>query len=96
MVGSSISSLDFNICMKKQQAGWRITQFKFHLRLPAERKVGMVRVHLNVERARDPLLVPRCHMHIGRGKRAHVPFPIMSPRLILQLVCDVMEPDVGL
>jgi len=32
---------------------------------------------------------------IGGGKRAHVPFPVMSPRLTLQLVCDVMEPDVG-
>ena len=93
---SSGSRLDFKISMKKQRAGWRITGFNFHLHLPAERKIGMVRVHLNVERARDPLVVPRCHMHIDGGKRAHVPFPIMSPRLILQLVCDAIEPDIGL
>jgi len=92
---ASGSSLNFNIRMKKEQAGWRMIQFKFHLRLPPERKVDMVRVHLNVMRMRDTLTVPRCHLHIGGGKRAHVPFPIMSPRLILQLVCDVIEPDVG-
>jgi hypothetical protein len=90
------SSLDFNIRMQKQQTGWRILQFKFHLHLRTARKVSMVRVHLNVKQARDALVVPRCHLHIGGGKRAHVPFPIMSPRLTLQLVCDVLEPDVGL
>lgn len=90
---ASGSILDFNIRMKKLQTGWRITQFKFHLRLPAARKISMVRVHLNVEGTRDALVIPRCHLHIGGGKRAHVPFPIMSPRLTLQLVCDVIEPD---
>jgi hypothetical protein len=82
--------------MKKRQTGWQITQFKFHLHLPPARKVNMVRVHLNVKRTRDPLIVPRCHLHVGGGKRAHVPFPIMSPRLILQVLCDVIEPDVGM
>lgn len=93
---ASGSRLDFNIRMQKKQTGWRMTQFKFHLRLPPARKVNMVRVHLNVNRTRDALIVPRCHLHIGGGKRAHVPFPIMSPRLTLQVVCDVIEPDVGL
>ena len=93
---ASGSSLDFNIRMKKRQTGWRITQFKFHLHLPPARKVSIVRVHLNVTRPRDALVVPRCHLHIGGGKRAHVPFPIMNPRLTLQVVCDVIEPDVGL
>ena len=93
---ASGSSLDFNIRMKKQQTGWRMTQFKFDLHLPAARKVNMVRVHLNVVRTRDVLIVPRCHLHIDGGKRAHVPFPIMNPRLTLQLVCDVIEPDIGL
>src|SRR5208283_1072761 len=40
------SSLDFRIRMEKQQTGWRIDQFQFHLRLPTDRKVSMVRVHL--------------------------------------------------
>ena len=93
---ASGSSLDFNIRIKKRQTGWRMTQFKFHLHLPPARKVNMVRVHLNVKRTRDALIVPRCHLHIGGGKRAHVPFPIMSPRLTLQLVCEVIEPDVCL
>ena len=92
---ASESILDFNIRMKKLQTGWLITQFKFHLHLPRGRKVSMVRVHLNVERTRDALVIPRCHLHIG-GCKAHVPFPIMSPRLTLHLVCDVIEPDVGL
>jgi hypothetical protein len=93
---TSGSSLDFRVRLKKQQTGWRITQFQFHLHLPAARTVNMVRIHLNINRTRDPLRVSRCHLHIGGGKRAHVPFPIMSPRLTLQLICDVMEPDVGM
>jgi hypothetical protein len=93
---ASGSRLDFKIRVKKEQTGWRMTEFKFHLHLPPARKVNMVRVHLNVKRTRDALLVPRCHLHIGGGKRAHIPFPIMSPRLTLQVVCDVIEPDVGL
>jgi ABC-2 type transport system ATP-binding protein len=93
---ASGSSLDFNIRIKKQQTGWRMTDFEFNLQLPRARKVNMVCVHLNVSRTRDALVVPRCHLHIGGGKRVHVPFPIMSPRLTLQLVCDVLEPDVGL
>jgi hypothetical protein len=90
------SSLDFKVKMKRQGAGWRMTQFQFHLHLPPGGSVDMVRIHLNVGRTRDPLVVPRCHLHIGDGRRAHVPFPIMSPRLTLQLVCDVIEPDVGI
>ena len=93
---TSGSSLDFNLRMKKKQTGWRITQFKFHLHMPPTRRVNMVRLHLNVNRTRDALVVPRCHLHIGGGKRAHLPFPIMSPLLTLQLVCDIIEPDVGL
>jgi hypothetical protein len=93
---ASGSRLDFNIRMKQQQTGWRITQFKFHLRLPPARKVNMVRVHLNVKGTWDALIVPRCHLHIGGGKRSHIPFPIMSPRLTLHVVCDAIEPDVGL
>jgi len=92
---ASGSRLHFKISLEKHQTGWRLIQFLFHLRLPAERTVDMVRIHLNKQQAREPLLVPRCHMHIGGGSRAHVPFPIMSPRLILHLICDVIEPDVG-
>ena len=92
---ASGSRLDFKVRMKKQQRGWRITQFKFHLHLPNARKVSTVRIHLNMQRTRDPLVVPRCHLHIGGGRRAHVPFPIMSPRLTLHLVCNEIEPDIG-
>ena len=92
---ASGSSLDFKVRMKKLQTGWRITQFLFHLHLPTARSVDLLRIHLNVTRTRDPLIIPRCHLHVGGGKRAHVPFPIMSPRLILHLICDVIEPDVG-
>lgn len=93
---ASGSRLDFNVRMQKEQTGWRITQFRFHLHLPTERNVAMVRIHLNVGRMRDPLVVPRCHLHVGGGERAHVPFPIMNPCLTLQLVCDVIEPDLGI
>ena len=92
---ASGSTLGFKVKMEKQQTGWRITQFMFHLRLPTARMIGMVRIHLNTHRQRDPLIVPRCHIHIGDGKRAHVPFPIMSPRLTLHLLCNEIEPDIG-
>ena len=92
---ASGSTLDFKVRMKKRQTGWRITQFMFHLHLPNARTISMVRIHLNTQRTRDPLVVPRCHLHIGGGRRAHVPFPIMSPRLTLHLVCHEIEPDIG-
>jgi hypothetical protein len=92
---ASGSMLDFKVRMEKHQTGWRIVQFMFHLRLPTTRMIGMVRIHLNTHRTRDPLIVPRCHIHIGDGKRAHVPFPIMSPRLTLHLLCNQIEPDIG-
>jgi hypothetical protein len=55
----------------------------------------MIRIHLNREGGHDPLNVPQCHFHIGDSK-AHVPFPIMSPRLMVHLICEHIEPDLGL
>lgn len=92
---TSGSRFEFTIKMRQQQGICRLIEFEFHLNLPPARNVDMVRIHLIPERPRDPLQVPQCHMHIGGGERAHVPFPIMSPRLILHLVCEVIEPDIG-
>lgn len=92
---TSGSRFEFTVKMRQQQGICRLLEFEFHLDLPAARSVGMVRIHLNPERPRDPLQVPQCHLHIGCGERAHVPFPIMSPRLTLHLVCEVIEPDIG-
>ena len=90
---SSGCRLDFNIRLVKRQQGWMLHQFKFHLRLP--RKVHMVRIHLNTVPSREPHVVPRCHLHIGDSK-AHIPFPLMNPRLILDLLCERIEPDLGI
>ena len=49
---------------------------------------------LNAHSWHDPFARPRCHMHIGNSQ-AHVPFPAMDPRLILYLICEHIEPDVG-
>jgi hypothetical protein len=54
----------------------------------------MVRSHLNEISSHDPLAIPRCHMHIADSE-AHVPFPVMNPRLILYLICEHIEPDFG-
>jgi hypothetical protein len=54
----------------------------------------MVRIHLNPATLHDPLRVPRCHLHVG-DSQAHIPFPIMNPRLILSLICEHIEPDFG-
>jgi hypothetical protein len=86
--------LSFNIQMEQEQGGWFVGRFRFHLHL-VRRNINMVRIHLNQECGHDPLNVPRCHFHIGDSK-AHIPFPLMSPRLMLHLLCDHIEPDLGL
>lgn len=86
--------LEFSIRFRQQQTGWLVTQFMFHLTLPSDRGVGMVRIHLNEGRSRDPIAVPRCHFHLGNSE-AHIPFPAMHPVLILDLLCQRIEPDLG-
>ncbi len=90
----SDSRLTFNVQMEREQTGWLIRRFKFHLHL-AGRGINMIRIHLNEGAGFDPLNVPRCHFHIGDSK-AHIPFPTMSPRLMLHLLCELIEPDLGL
>ncbi len=89
----SESRLTFNIRMEQLQEGWRVKQFKFHLHLPG-RRIQMIRIHLNQARGRDELNVPRCHLHIG-DSQAHIPFPIMSPMLMIHLICENLEPYLG-
>jgi hypothetical protein len=86
--------LSFKLQLDPEQRGWRVMSFEFHLRLPTERNINMVRIELNSEASHDPLKVPRCHLHVG-DSQAHIPFPIMNPRLILSLICEHIEPDFG-
>jgi hypothetical protein len=86
--------LEFNIQLEQEQQGWLVKRFRFHLRLPSSRNIRMVRIHLNPETWHDPLTVPRCHLHID-DSQAHVPFPIMNPRLVLHLICEHIAPDFG-
>jgi len=90
----SESRLSFNVQMENQRTGWLVKRFEFDLRL-VRRSVSKILIHLNAERGRDPLKVPRCHLHVGESK-AHIPFPILSPRLIVHLICEHIEPDLGL
>jgi hypothetical protein len=85
--------LSFKIELRQQQGGWALERFQFHVHL-VERRIHMVRIHLNNQTLHDPLAVPRCHLHIG-GSKAHVPFPVMNPRLILDLICEHIERDFG-
>lgn len=91
---TSDARLEFRIQLQEDQPGWLVKRFRFHVHLPQRRSINMVRIHLNAEAWHDPLSVPRCHMHVG-GSRAHVPFPVTDPRLILHLVCEHIEPDFG-
>ncbi len=84
----------FNIQLGESQRGWLVKRFRFHLHLPPSRSVKTVRIHLNPETWHDPMRIPRCHLHVG-DSGAHIPFPIMNPRLILSLVCEYIEPDFG-
>jgi hypothetical protein len=90
----SDSRLSFKVEMGREHTGWLIKRFKFDLHV-AGRSINMVRVHLRPSTGHDPLKVPRCHFHIGDSE-AHIPFPMMSPRLILHLLCEHIEPDLGL
>jgi hypothetical protein len=91
---SSGARLSFELQLNRGQRGWRIMSFEFHLRLPTERNINMVRIELNSEASGNPLRIPRCHLHVG-DSQAHIPFPIMNPRLILSLICEYIEPDFG-
>jgi hypothetical protein len=91
---SSGSALAFRIRLEQGRTGWAVKQFRFHVKLAQPRCVKMVRIHLNRATARDPLAVPLCHLHID-SSRPHIPFPIVNPRLVLHLVCQHLEPDIG-
>jgi hypothetical protein len=84
---SSGARLEFKIQLEEKQRGWLVKRFRFHVHLPRARSINMVLIHLNAEAWHDPLVVPRCHLHIG-DSQAHVPFPIMDPRLILHFICE--------
>ena len=91
---SSGARLQFNIQLEQLQRGTLMTQFQFHLQLPDGRSLRRIRIELNPEGSRDPFTVPRCHLHVDNSQ-AHVPFPIMSPLLILHLICEHIEADFG-
>jgi hypothetical protein len=84
----------FDIQLERSQRGWLVKRFRFHLHLPPSRSIKMLRIHLNSEAWHDPVRIPRCHLHVGDSD-AHIPFPIMNPRLILSLICEHIEPDFG-
>jgi hypothetical protein len=90
----SESRLSFNILMEEEHTGWFVKRFNFDLHLE-RRSINMIRIELKQKMGRDPLRVPRCHFHIGDSK-AHIPFPIMNPRLMLHLICEHIEVDLGL
>jgi hypothetical protein len=91
---SSGAVLTFDIKLEKRQRGWLVRQFRFHVRLPRERNIRMVRIHLNAGSWHDPRTVPRCHLHIDNS-RAHIPFPVTDPRLMLHIICEHVEPGLG-
>lgn len=91
---SSGARLTFDILVKETQRGWLVRQFRFHINLPRTRSIKMLRIHLNAGTSRDPLTIPRCHLHVDKS-HAHVPFPIMDPRLMLYILCEHLEPDLG-
>jgi hypothetical protein len=91
---SSDSSLNFKLELEAEQRGWLIKRFKFSLHLVG-RNIKMVRIHLNDRIGHDPVRIPRCHLHIDDSV-AHIPFPIMNPRLMVHVICEHLEPDLGL
>jgi hypothetical protein len=68
------------------------SRLSFHIQLSG-RRVGMVRIHLNENHGPDPMTVPRCHLHID-SSNPHIPFPTMSCRSILHILCECIEPDL--
>ena len=87
----SDSRLSFEIKLERDQRGWLVRQFRFELLLTG-RSINRFSVHLNAAAGYDPLKIPRCHFHVGNTE-AHIPFPIMSPRLTLHLLCEYIEAE---
>ena len=90
----SNSELQFKIQMENTHIGCIVRQFNFSLKLGEAGSVKMVRIHLNSTVARDPAMVPRCHIHID-GSHPHLPFPALNPLLTLQILCEYVEPAIG-
>jgi hypothetical protein len=90
----SDSKLTFSIELHQDRYRWEVKHFEFNLHIPG-RAVDRVRIDLNLNHDADPVRVPRCHFHIGDGD-AHIPFPLMSLRLTLHLLCEHIEPDFRL
>lgn len=88
------SELMFRIELQKQQSGWFVKRFQFHVKLNQPRTIKTVRIHLNAKDMFDALSIPRCHLHLDTS-RPHVPFPVLNPRLILHFVCEHLEPDLA-
>ncbi|MDR3718858.1 MAG: hypothetical protein P4K98_08650 [Bryobacteraceae bacterium] len=91
---SSGAQLRFDIQLESGQGGWHVLRFRFQVRLQSRRSTRMVQIHLNPQSSHDPLTIPRCHLHIDQGQ-AHVPFPVMDPRLMLHVICEHIAPDLG-
>jgi hypothetical protein len=92
---SSGAWLEFYIKIEPQRRGWLVKEFEFNLFRPRERKINMILIHLNAQSSLNPRRVPRCHLRIGDCP-AHIPFPIMPPLLMLDLICTDLEADVGI
>lgn len=90
---TSGATLMFEIELQKDQGNWSVRHCQFDLRLFG-RKVEMASVHLRPEATHEPHRVPRCHLHV-RPSHVHIPFPATDPRLILYLMCEHVEPDLG-
>jgi hypothetical protein len=92
---TSGSKLNFALTLDRNQTGWQMSHFEFHVRLPAKRKVRMVRIDLNRLSAwHDALRIPICHFHVDESE-PHLAFPIQNPRLLLHTLCEQIEPHFG-
>jgi hypothetical protein len=72
----------FAITVRFDGASQELSSYRFHLQFPAETVPAYTRFDLNPGPSDDPLLEPRCHVHIG-AEDLRVPAPVMSPIEIL-------------
>lgn len=81
--------LSFGITLKEESRDWRLLAFRFHLAYPDGHSPLFIRFDLNSDESRDPLMEPRCHIHVGNNN-LRIPGRVMSPLDILDRIFYVL------
>lgn len=91
------TQLSFALTLRDTGSESRLVAASYSLQLPeyqnsvSKFRPGFFRIHLEAKTPMDPLQKSRSHLHPGL-QHIHIPFPIMEPRAVLNLlIFEVMQ-----